>query len=213
MTAAAVAGHDAAVPTFGQHVIDSVIACVIRDEARRAGVPEFIAMGIAGAESGWDPDALGDSGLSYGLFQLYTGDGQGSPYADNPEVLFNPRLNARVAMGPIAAAYASCQESGLSGSNLIACTATGSGHPGPVSWTDSRVRRIVRIALELIFLPDGRWATWPPFDPGVCAGVTIPDAPPPPSPSPLPDFQDLDPVEPPDRAEAGVSRLDPVEPP
>jgi hypothetical protein len=184
---------------FGQYAIDDYVACVIRDEANKAGVPAWIPMGIAGAESGFDPNALGDQasgptvtvgGVTYptyhdpasgryyqslGLFQLNICGGQGSGY--NPPDVLNVRNNTQIAMAHIAAAYNGAIGAGYSWSDLVRQVAIHSGHPGLVDPHDYRVDHIVDETLHLIFNADGSWAQWPPFDAGVCGG-----APPPPPP-------------------------------
>jgi len=198
---------------YGHHRIDDIVACCIRDEALRVGCPEYLAMGIAGAESGWDPNALGDGGLSYGLFQLYVAGGQGSEYRDNPTLLFNPRLNSRIAVVPIAQAAWKCTVAGEQGVDFIACVAVHSGHPGHISTSDPRVQRIVRITLEVVFDRYGNFARWPTLRRSDCAGVTIPVPGVPTPPPPMPGWSDVQPVEPPLEAQDGVMGLSPVEPP
>jgi hypothetical protein len=171
---------------LGQFTIDDVIACVIRDEARRLDCPEFLALGIAGAESNWDPLALGDNGRSFGLFQLYIDGGQGSDWQDNPVVLYNPRFNSRIAIPPIKRAYDAATAYGLTGTVAIRATAVASGHPGPVDLYDDRVDRIVDYCLRLVFNRDGTCAQWPAHEASVCSSVGVDDpwgsAPPAPTP-------------------------------
>ncbi len=184
---------------FGRHSINDVVACVLRDESHRANIPEFYSMGIAGAESSWRPNALGDEAAgpthavgprtyntyrdpatgryycSLGLLQLNICGGQGTGYS--PESLLDARTNARIGTSRIAAAVVSVARDGLTGEVAIAEVAIRSGHPGPVARSDSRVRRIVTITAEILFLADGRYATWPTFDPTVCAGIPAPPPP------------------------------------
>lgn len=184
---------------FGQYAIDDFIACVIRDEARKANIPDWLPMGIAGAESGWDPNALGDevsgptvtvgghtynsyrdpaSGRYYssiGLFQLNVCGGQGSGY--NPADLLNPRLNTQIAMAPIAAAYVWAANNGYAGIDLVRQVAIHSGHPGYVDPMDYRVQNIADVTMRLLFNADGTWAQFPPFNASVCAGLPPPPPP------------------------------------
>lgn len=171
---------------FGMHMIDDVVACCIRSEARRVSCPEYLAMGIAGAESGWDPNAVGDNGQSYGLFQLNIAGGQGTDYTGEPQLLLNPRLNARIAMQAIVKAAWMCGNQGKEGTDYVACVAVNSGHPGHISTSDPRVQKIVRITCECIFNSDGSWAHWPDFHESVCAAIVIPATPAPPTPTPTP---------------------------
>jgi len=186
---------------------------VIRDEARRVDLPDFIALGIAGAETNWDPTAVGDSGHSYGLFQLYVNGGQGDSWAGDPELLKNPRLNSRLAMPPIRDAYRWWEAKGYRGVDLIGLTAVYSGHPGRVPLSDPRVRRIVRITLELVFEEDGSYARWPDFHRSDCADIVMPDVGALPPAGALADWEDLDPVAPPPVPMSVVSELPPVAPP
>lgn len=186
---------------------------MIRDEARRADCPEHIALGIAGAESNWDPNAHGDGCHSYGLFQLYVNGGQGDPYSSNPDLLYHPRLNSRLAMPPIVNAYNWWEAQGYRGVDLIGLTAVYSGHPGRVPLSDPRVQRIVDYTLRLIFNKDGSWADWPTFNRRVCSDVVIPEIGPLPPPGPVTPFADLDPVEPPPWSIPAVGGLQPVAPP
>jgi len=184
---------------FGQYNIDDYVACVIRDEARKANIPDWLPMGIAGAESSWDPNAKGDevsgptvvvggttyyayqdpaSGRYYsslGLFQLNICGGQGSGY--NPVDLFDPRRNAQIAMPPIAGGYVWAVNHGYTGTDLIRQVAIHSGHPGYVDPFDYRVQNIVDITLRLLFNADGTWAQFPPFNAAACSGLPPPPPP------------------------------------
>ena len=186
---------------------------MIREEARDVDLPDFIALGIAGAETNWDPTQHGDGCHSYGLFQLYVNGGQGDPYSGNPDVLYNPRLNSRAAMPPIRDAYKWWEAKGYRGVELIALTAVYSGHPGRVPISDPRVQRIVDITLRLVFNKDGSWALWPAFNRRVCQHVQIPGIPTLPVPGPVVPWEGIAPVEPPPVAISAVSMLPPVPPP
>lgn len=96
------------------------------------GVPDYVWQSIADMETGgsFDPKSVGDGGRSFGLFQLFTAGGQGDSYASNPDVLFDPQLNAEVAAPAIAAAYHVGRQLGMDdGPDLAAYVATNSGHP------------------------------------------------------------------------------------
>lgn len=206
---------------YGQSAIDDVVACIIRDESRKVQVPDWLLMGIDGAESGWDPNALGDEvsgptvvvgGVTYnsyrdpssgryysslGLAQLNICGGQGTGY--NPTDLLNPRLNTQVAIQPVTNAYVWAVQNGYTGTDLIRQVATHSGHPGRVDPHDPRVDHIVDVTLRLIFMPDGSWAQWPPFNAAVCAGV-------PPPPPPLDTWSEGSPPTNCDEADSAISR-------
>jgi hypothetical protein len=167
----------APVGRFGQVDVDDIIACIIRDEARKANIPEFVPMGIAAAESGFDPNAEGDNGRSIGLFQLYLDGGQGSDYVNNPEALKNPRLNAQVAMPPIVNGYWWAVQQGYTGEDLIRQVAIHSGHPGRVDPHDYRVDSIYNWTVQLITNGAGAIVAWPPFNSAVCAGLPPPPPP------------------------------------
>nr|MBF6606957.1 transglycosylase SLT domain-containing protein [Chloroflexota bacterium] len=136
---------------LGRVNVPDTIACVIRDEADKINCPQYIALGIAMAESAFDPNAVGDNGCSIGLFQLNTCGGQGSDYANNKDALKDPRLNAKIALLPIAGAVYNCTLNGNHGEDLIRCVAVNSGHPGHVDLHDPRVTNIFNDCMLLIF--------------------------------------------------------------
>lgn len=105
---------------------------MVNPVAASAGVPSYIWQSIVLMESGGNPNSHYSTSRedSYGLFQLNTMGGQGSDYASNPSVLYNPRLNAEIAMPSISAAYWEGVNSGYGGADLAAYTAANSGHPG-----------------------------------------------------------------------------------
>lgn len=162
---------------LGQVDVDDFIACVIRSEAQAQGCPEYLAMGIALAESGFDPNAKGDNGRSIGLFQLYVDGGQGSDYKDNPDALLDPKLNARIGIRPITIAAFGCTSQGKTGDDFIRCVATHSGHPGAVPTDDPRVTSIVNATVRLITDAAGRLTPWPANNPAICSGAVPPPPP------------------------------------
>ena len=93
---------------------------------------------------------------SYGLFQLNTMGGQGSGYANNPEALFDPKLNASIALPPIAAAYREAKKKGIPDNSIEMAmyVAANSGHPGyGLTASDegySAVRRVGQYAAGLL---------------------------------------------------------------
>lgn len=162
---------------LGQVNVDDFIACCVRAEARNRGVDEWLAMGIVSAESNFDPRALGDGGLSFGLLQLYTAGGQGSDYAGRGELLFEPKLNLRIGMDAIATATIYARSQGWQGERFIREVARRSGHPGFVDIADARLTRIFKATVALITNFGGRIVAWPPFNPAVCAGAPAPPPP------------------------------------
>ena len=110
------------------------ILAAIKPITDQYNVPSRIVATIIQVESNWDPNALGDNGTSYGLFQLHTPGGQGDrAIADGykPADLYDPALNARYAMPAIASAWNNLQGS-FDPNNLTWWLdfAAQSGHPG-----------------------------------------------------------------------------------
>lgn len=68
---------------------------VIYDESIRYHQDPTLAVATALQESGLDPQAVGDQGTSFGLFQLHRGGELGSL---TPTEAFDPRTNAAVAL-------------------------------------------------------------------------------------------------------------------
>lgn len=66
---------------------------MIVDEAYRQGVNPALALAVAQQESGFNPNAMGDGGNSYGLFQIY------SPAHPNYSGGLNPQDNIRYGVG------------------------------------------------------------------------------------------------------------------
>src|SRR5215472_5705954 len=56
---------------------DPAVLQALAKAAQDAGVPYNVALAVAVAESGLDPNAVGDHGCSHGLFQLNTCGGEG----------------------------------------------------------------------------------------------------------------------------------------
>lgn len=98
--------------------------------ARQYGVPDSVWEDVAYQESGFNPKAVGDNGTSFGLFQLHEGGQLPQQYYNDPQAVFDPALNARLAMPAIARGY---QQSGqVNTSSLTWWERFGaiSGHPG-----------------------------------------------------------------------------------
>lgn len=99
------------------------------------GLLKFLAfnMGVMAQESGFNPNPPGhnDGGLSYGLYQLYTGGGQGDAAMrqlgiTDPAALLDPTLNASIGASNIAAVWNSIN---ASDPNFFFRMAQKSGHP------------------------------------------------------------------------------------
>lgn len=69
------------------------------------GVPTSIWEDVAKTESGLNTNAIGDNGTSFGLFQLHIGGQLPAQYNNNPTAVFDPVLNAQIAMPSIAKAW------------------------------------------------------------------------------------------------------------
>lgn len=59
------------------------IQTIIFQTALAAGIDPFLALAVAQQESGFNPQAVGDGGYSFGLFQENTAGGAGSTYLNN----------------------------------------------------------------------------------------------------------------------------------
>lgn len=118
----------------------------------RYGVPEYVWYPIALAESGLNPNAVGDNGASIGVFQINRINGQGVGYT--PDQLKDPVTNAEIAARAIVPAYQSLVGQ-VSQSQLAAEVAARSGHPGgsitnPFPTTDTRIQRIQTLANDFL---------------------------------------------------------------
>lgn len=103
------------------------IKSIIDSTANKYGVDPWIAEDIAKLESNFKPNAVGDNGTSFGLYQLHWG-GQGTGYTSSQ--LENPQTNATIGISNMSSAYKKGVKAGLSGYALLDYTATHSGHPG-----------------------------------------------------------------------------------
>ncbi len=168
---------------YGQHNINDNIATIIRMGARNNGVPEWLAMAIVGAESGWNSSACGDytdgpvyilNGVTYqipyceiagryarswGLYQLNLAGGQGVGYGKAE--LINPFINVAIGTPPIRYGFDVAKEAGASGRHFMYLVCINSGHPGWVPESDARIDFYWNRALTLLFNSDGSWARWP----------------------------------------------------
>lgn len=75
------------------------VIAAITQAANEAGVPVNLALAIAQHESGLNPQAVGDQGTSFGLFQLHQGGELGSM---SKQQAFDPYQNAKVALAQVA---------------------------------------------------------------------------------------------------------------
>lgn len=120
--------------------MDSASIAIIASWSRTYGVPAWIPLCIAYAETSITPSEIGDNGTSYGLFQLHTPGGQGdvwTQYGSSPSVLLSANLNAEIGVKPIAAAYRQGEAQGLNGFPLLQYTADHSGHPDDTGYMPS----------------------------------------------------------------------------
>jgi len=110
--------------------VPSNIYNAVAPVAQRYGVPDSIWETVAYQESGFNAKAVGDNGTSFGLFQLHEGGQLPQQYYSDPQAVFDPGLNALLAMPAIARGY---QQSGqVQTANLAWWERFGgiSGHPG-----------------------------------------------------------------------------------
>lgn len=93
-------------PTYGSDQVRTIIDTV----AQAYGVPPALAEATAIQESGLNPYAVGDSGSSFGEYQLHEGGELGNlpgTLAQQKLEAFDPTQNADVALRQIAAVYKS----------------------------------------------------------------------------------------------------------
>lgn len=96
--------------------INDVMQIVI-NEAIKNGIDPLIALALAKAESGLNPNAIGDNGHSVGLFQLHDqGQGAGQSVAQRQD----PQHNAGQFLAAHAALYKQLVAEGLAGDQLAA---------------------------------------------------------------------------------------------
>jgi hypothetical protein len=103
----------------------------LKKASKEYGVPTWIVSSIVEHESGFNPKAHGDIGLgasgSWGLFQLYTGNGHGKGFS--PDRLTNIDTNISLAMPHLKRGYEGAKAKGLTGFALLEETASRSGWP------------------------------------------------------------------------------------
>ena len=106
---------------------DPNIISAVNPVAQKYGVPTGIWEAVVQVESGGDPNAVGDNGTSYGLFQLHKGGQLGNL---TEAQAFNPTTNAQAAMPSIAAALNQLRGDDPNTPAFWRIFAATSGHPG-----------------------------------------------------------------------------------
>lgn len=111
--------------------VPSAILSAVQPIARQDNVPDALWETVADVESGFNPNALGDQGTSFGLFQLHIGGQFPSQYLSDPTALDDPGLNAQFALPDIAKAWHDLSASfDPNSSAWWEQFAAQSGHPG-----------------------------------------------------------------------------------
>lgn len=105
----------------------SSISDTLRAIAVKAGIDPNLFVSVAEVESSLNPNAVGDKGTSFGLFQLHRGGQAPSQYSDKQ--LLDPALNARLALPGIQQGISSAGAFNDSLSWFYKF-AVASGHPG-----------------------------------------------------------------------------------
>lgn len=99
---------------------------VVDPIARLYGVPTGIWETVVQVESGFNPQAVGDNGTSFGLFQLHQGGQLGNL---TEQQAFDPATNARTALPSIAAAWRQLKGGNPNTLSFWQQFASISGHP------------------------------------------------------------------------------------
>lgn len=119
-------GNNGKVPQPPANILGAVSSV-----AMQYGVPTGIWEDVAYVESGYNQNAVGDNGSSFGLFQLHRGGQLPAQYESNPQAVFDPTLNAQIAMPAIANAWSKLSSSfNPNNSAWWLMFAVESGHPG-----------------------------------------------------------------------------------
>ncbi len=98
--------------------------------AKQYNVPDWLWEDVAYTESGFNPNAVGDNGTSFGLFQLHLGGQLPASYNSNPTAVQDPTLNAKLAMPALSAAWKQFGQSYNPSLQWWQQFAAASGHPG-----------------------------------------------------------------------------------
>lgn len=115
------------------------VAQIITEEAVRNGLPAYIPLTIAMNESGMNPKAVGDNGTSFGLFQLHRGGL--APSGMTADQMFDPAMNAQIAIPKMVGAYKAGVLQGMNGFDLVAYTANNSAWPGNIGVDSTEAKR------------------------------------------------------------------------
>ncbi|MDX1401754.1 MAG: lytic transglycosylase domain-containing protein [Kiloniellales bacterium] len=81
---------------LSNHYPREEIKSIVRQEARRIGVPVSLALAVAHAESNFDPNAESHAGAR-GVMQIMPATALGE-YGITPDLLWEPRLNVRIGL-------------------------------------------------------------------------------------------------------------------
>lgn len=100
--------------------------------AQQQGVPSWLWEDVASVESGFNPQAVGDNGTSWGIFQLHQGGQADAAFAQGYSVanLYNPATNAQFALPAIASAWNRLKSTFSNNMSWWTQFAAASGHPG-----------------------------------------------------------------------------------
>ena len=125
-------GNATSTTTIASSLSSNPNAAIINHWSNFYGIPSWIPLSIAQAESGLNPTAQGDKNAkgqatSFGLFQLHVGGGQGDGFT--PAQLQDPNLNSQIGIGHMVTAYKAGVAQNLTGYNLLQYVASRSGHP------------------------------------------------------------------------------------
>lgn len=123
---------------YDQHTTFAKVRNTIKQVSVEHGIPPWIPLSIAFHESKFDPNAVGDQGTSFGLFQLHRG-GLAPQDLTNKE-LKEIETNTRIAISNMKNAYNRGLQQKLNGSELLKEVANTSGWPGNrgVQWTEKQ---------------------------------------------------------------------------
>jgi soluble lytic murein transglycosylase-like protein len=66
--------------------------------ADQYGLPREVVYGLVWQESGFNPNAVGDNGLAYGLTQVHAATAQGVGFTGDPSALFDPDTNLQYGL-------------------------------------------------------------------------------------------------------------------
>lgn len=90
------------IPSFGPNPTKQQINQMLEAAARKYGIPPDILKAVAYKESGWNPNAVGDGGKSFGMMQIYTA---AHPDYDVARGKADPSYNIEYAARMLAGLY------------------------------------------------------------------------------------------------------------